>query len=352
MIKFYRGPKANYNYTPDGQFKDAIFFATDTQELYLDGKLYGDGNDKTKKVADINQKDGDSSKIIITYTDNTTKEVTVGKSTYTSNIENTALTMPNAVGGINKGTKVSELNGKTYDQMFDDLLFPTIQPTKTDPSVTITAPTVKILEVGSVGYTTDAFKYTFSTGAIKLNGVSVDGYSGPPTGDYSVYWGGDPANTTLPSQVALGNTTFTVAVEYGAGSQPKDNKGNNATSISKCPAGTAKATIVINGTMPYFATTSVSGTLTKQALLSWTTNNMQTPELTLKPVGSGSQSFKIPRTKKAITMLNTLTGKHEADTSPWTETEVTETINGTDYTYYQYTYSGSSRGEVKIKVTF
>nr|DAD59415.1 MAG TPA: hypothetical protein [Bacteriophage sp.] len=30
MIKFYRGPKANYTYTADGKFKDAIFFATDT----------------------------------------------------------------------------------------------------------------------------------------------------------------------------------------------------------------------------------------------------------------------------------------------------------------------------------
>ena len=81
MIKFYRGPKVNYTYTPDGKFKDAIFFATDTQELYLNGKIYGDGNDKTKKVADVNQKQGDSSKIIITYTDRSTKEVTVGKLT-------------------------------------------------------------------------------------------------------------------------------------------------------------------------------------------------------------------------------------------------------------------------------
>lgn len=352
MIKFYRGPKANYNYTSDGQFKDAIFFATDTQELYLDGKLYGDGNDKTKKVADVNQKDGDSSKIVITYTDKTTKEVTVGKSTYTSNIENTTLTMPNAVGGISKGTKVSELNGKTYDQMFDDLLFPTIQPTHTDPTLTITAPTVKIKEVGSSGYAASDFKYKYTTGVIKLNGEFQGVYTGPPTGTWSVYWGGDPANTTLPAQVALGNTTFTVAVEYGNGDQPKDNKGNNATSFTKNEGGTIKQNIVINGTMPYFATTSVSGTLTKQSLLSWSTANIQTPELTLKPVGSGSQSFKIPRTKKAITMLNTLTGKHETDTSPWTETEVTETINDVDYTYYQYTYSGSSRGEVKIKVTF
>lgn len=352
MIKFYRGPKVNYTYTPDGKFKDAIFFATDTQELYLNGKIYGDGNDKTKKVADVNQKQGDSSKIIITYTDRSTKEVTVGKSTYTSNIENTSLTMPNAVGGIGKGTKVSELNGRTYDQMFDDLLFPTIQPTHTEPSLKITAPTIKVLEVGSNGFFANDFKYKYDAGIIYLNGVISGVYTGPPTGNSSVYWGGDPANTLLPAQVALGNTTFTVAVDYGAGDQPKDNKGNNATSFARNNGGTIKQNIVINGTLPYFATTSESGTLTKQPLLTWTINNMQTPELTLKPVGSGSQSFKIPRTKKGITMLNTLTGKHEADTSPWTETEVTETINDVDYTYYQYTYSGSSRGEVKIKVTF
>nr|DAD59413.1 MAG TPA: hypothetical protein [Bacteriophage sp.] len=50
--------------------------------------------------------------------------------------------------------------------MFDDLLFPTIQPTHTDPSLTITAPTVKVLEVGSSGYLASDFKYTYKAGII------------------------------------------------------------------------------------------------------------------------------------------------------------------------------------------
>lgn len=43
MIKFFRGLRANYTYTTEnpGNLLDALFFATDTGELLLNGKLYG-----------------------------------------------------------------------------------------------------------------------------------------------------------------------------------------------------------------------------------------------------------------------------------------------------------------------
>ena len=49
---------------------------------------------------------------------------------YTSSYASTS-SVPNTVGGIVSGTQVSSLNGNTYSQLFDKLLFPAISPTVT-----------------------------------------------------------------------------------------------------------------------------------------------------------------------------------------------------------------------------
>ena len=54
---------------------------------------------------------------------------------YKSNITDTDLKMPNAVGGIAKDTTVGQLNDKTYNEMFDALLFPSVKPSHTSPSI-------------------------------------------------------------------------------------------------------------------------------------------------------------------------------------------------------------------------
>ena len=50
--------------------------------------------------------------------------------------------MPDAVGGIAKGTKLEALEGRSISSILDDLLFPTVVPTYTNPSVTLTLPIV------------------------------------------------------------------------------------------------------------------------------------------------------------------------------------------------------------------
>lgn len=62
---------------------------------------------------------------------------------------NPDLTMPEDVGGIESGTLVSDLTGYTIVQLFDELLFPTVQPTYTIPTINLTGAANSTVEVGS-----------------------------------------------------------------------------------------------------------------------------------------------------------------------------------------------------------
>ena len=86
----------------------------------MNGKAYTGALAAGKVVTNV-ALSSDKSKLVITYSDTTTTEIEVGSGKYTSAIEDKDLAMPNAVGGIAKGTKVSALEGQTYDYMWDEL---------------------------------------------------------------------------------------------------------------------------------------------------------------------------------------------------------------------------------------
>lgn len=355
MIKFYRGPVANYTYGKSeestAKFKDNLYFATDVGKLYLNGLLYCDSD--IKKVIDVTAKTDDASKIVITYSDNSTAEVSVGKTTYTPAVDG-ELAMPNDVGGIKSGTKASDLSGKTYDAMFDDLLFPTVYPVAVAPTLSILNPTTTIAEVGATtGLTSESdVTYKYTQGYYTLSGKATSVARAGAETSHTVAFTG---YTEVPTNYSIdpGSLTITVTVNYAEGGQPKDNKGNNYG--SPLAAGSIKATKTINVTMPYYASTVTTGVETKQALISWNTTagKMTTTDLTLKAVESGSQLFVLPRAATSLQMFNTVSNKYETVAlSDWTKTEVSRSINGNVYTYYKYVYAGATRGSVKIKVTF
>jgi hypothetical protein len=58
------------------------------------------------------------------------------------------LEMGSSIGGLEQGTKVSNLSGKSFVKLFDELLFPTLQPTYTIPTISLNITNQK-LEVGS-----------------------------------------------------------------------------------------------------------------------------------------------------------------------------------------------------------
>lgn len=285
-----------------------------------------------------------------------------GSSEYESNIEDKTLAMPKDVGGFAKGTTISALEGKTYNEMFDDLLFPTVNPSFTKPSASIAFKSSysSTQEVGATGPTASDFTVGYNAGAITLNGTKQANRGGAQdTANSFIYVNGSASNKTLPSKVTLGSTTFKYRAAFAAGPQPKNNKGGDYS--TPLAAGTVDSSAVtLNGTYPWFASTS-SATSTnpvvKQSLVAWnaTAGNMSTGQFTVQPSGTLPQVFKLPRQIKTLQLKNALNGQMEDVANIATDyTESTETINigGTDVTYYVYTYKGSTRGSVTLLAKF
>lgn len=149
---------------------------------------------------------------------------------YKSGITNKSLTMDQTYGDFKKGeTKVGDLEDKTYDELFDGILFPTVYPTITNPTASIARRGYSATqEVGATGPTANNFTTSYDAGAITLSGIKQNNRGGEQNVANSfIYVNGDNTNKTLPSIVALGNTTFKYRAAYAEGPQPKDNKGNN-----------------------------------------------------------------------------------------------------------------------------
>ena len=353
MAKFFRGPYASYVQSIHGE---GIYFAIDKGIIKMNGKDYiGPLADSTAVKNIALNADGD--KFIVTFLDGTTSEIEAASGEYESMIADKNLTTPNAVGGIAKGTKVSALEGKTYSEMFDDLLFPTVNPTFTAPTASIAWKNyATVQEVGSAGPTSENFTTGYNAGAINLNGVKQANRGGThDTANSFIYVNGDANNKTLPTTLALGATKFKYRAAFGEGPQPKNNKGGDYG--SPLAAGTVdSAEISVNGTYPWFASTATAGSLTKQSLVAWnaTAGAMSSGEFTVQPhTAAAPQMFKLPRKASSLQMYNTVAKAFETVAlSDWTETSASETINGVSQTYYTYTYKGSARGSVKLIVKF
>ena len=355
MAVFFRGLKEKYNLSNHG---GGIYFATDTKEIIQNGIAFT-GELPDKNLIEDVALNAEGDKIVVTHVDGSTSEIAVGSGDYESAIEDKSLAMPNAVGGIAKGTKLSDIEGKTINAIFDDLLFPTVNPTFTAPSASIKFNGYAATqEVGAAAPTESQFTVGFSAGAINLNGVKQANRAGAQdTGASFIYYGDSADNTELPTSVALGNTSYKYRAAFAEGPQPKDNKGGDYS--SPLAAGTVDSSAVtVNGTYPWFASTgsaTAENPVVKQALVAWneTVGAMSTGNFTVQPSGTLAQVFKLPRQIKTLQMLNTVSGAMDTiGTGDYNETTEVIDINGTEHTYYVYTYKGSTRGEVTLLAKF
>lgn len=255
-------------------------------------------------------------------------------------------------GDIKAGTTVGDLRGRTYDQMFDAILFPTVNPTFAGPSVSLALDGATLREAGAAAPSLADFAVTFSRGAITLLGVQQAYRSGAQNlaGSF-LYTGGDAADRTIPSSVALGETRYNYRAYYAAGPQPYDNKGKAYG--SPLPAGYVDSNAVtVYGTLPWYATTagSTGGNPVKQALVRWgaAAGSMTTPEFTLLPTDTCAQVISVPREITEILVKDAAGAFLPSSLGAYTKT--TETRDGR--TYYKYTYTAGSRGSITLKIKF
>lgn len=338
------------NYKPADDHLDKLYFAIDTHELLVNGISFSGGI----KAVSI-----EGTTLKITMFDGSIKTVDLVEILkYKSALSDNIATV-NALGGIPAGTTVAELKNKTFSQLFDELIFPTVNPTFEAPTASLslksTSTTPIIQEVGTTGASVPiatSFNTVYNPGAIKIAGVMKQNRGGLLQPDASfIYINNTPTNKTFPTEIPEGSITYKYRAAYFEGPQPLDSKGNKYQ--TPLPAGTVdSAAVTINGVYPYFTNKDNNEDFAKLAL---TTSNTLSA-VKFKAEGPNKHTFKIPA-KYSLTkveLLNTLSGKYENyGINKFTKTTENIKVQGKQVNYAVYTRNDAGfNGESTFNITF
>ena len=285
-----------------------------------------------------------------------TVNIPTSSGTYTSNLAGT-IAMVEDVGGMEAGTLVSDIDGQTYDQLFDTILFPTSYPTASDPYVSLTD-TFSLKEIGEsvdVVLTTTA-----NRGQITLDGSVQGPFAGAvdsatingPGGPYTLNFGPNPTDIdnltiTSPSHTVVEGTAgnqWTLAAGFADGPMPLDSTGANYPNIQWSAAGKTNSTN-FEGVYPIFLG-NVGGGFDQAPLVSHsfgvsvTSNVIQCDQLYAEN-GSSSLYHRISIPNDMIDgrniqvwQLNPVSGNYDEATSGWVQTaDADRTIQGNQVQY-------------------
>ena len=171
------------------------------------------------------------------------------------------------VGGIEVGDNFAV--GTSYDDMWDALLNPTLYPTYTAPSCSLSYTADTYYEVGAT-IAAKTGTVTYNAGAITLNGTkqndrggAATNYSLTSTGADTEYSGSSASsgafNVSALTKSSKGTIVLTATVNYAQGPQPKDSKGNDYQ--TPLAAGSVTATKTMNFILPYYYGKSSTSTV-------------------------------------------------------------------------------------------
>ena len=238
------------------------------------------------------------------------------------------------VGGVNAGT--TYLTGTSLEKVIRDILAPTLYPSFTNPSATLSATGSKLLETGDTLTTT--MSVNFNRGAISP-AYGTSGYRSGAATDYSLNGGAAQASNTFSVTVTPAQTTYRASVSYEAGEQPKDSAGNNYS--SPLPAGSLNTnTITYEFVDALWANINSINIIAKLALVSKTTKQKDfsfPAQTVLNP-----EIFDVPATwtVTAIQVKNDLSGAYEDAADQFTVTDVIhEDAAGNNVNYKRYTFN-------------
>lgn len=343
----FSGVKANYK--PAIDHLDKLYFATDTHELLVNGTSYSGGI----KAVSI-----EGTTLKITMIDGSSKTVDLAEILkYKSALSDDIATV-NALGGIPAGTTVAQLKNKTFSQLFDELIFPTVNPTFEAPTASLSLKSTStpiIQEVGTTGASVPvaaSFNIGYNPGAIKIAGVKKQNRGGGLKSNESfIYINNAPANKEFPTEIPEGMIIYKYRAAYAQGPQPLDSKGNNYQ--TPLPAGTVdSADVTINGVYPYFTNKDNNVAFAKLPLTIYSTLSV----VKFKAERPNKHTFKIPvkYTLTKVELLNTLSGKYENyGTDKFTKTTENIEVQGKQVEYAVYTRNDAGfNGESTFNITF
>jgi hypothetical protein len=288
-----------------------------------------------------------------------------GSVTYDSEFPTTQ-EVPNTVGGIESGTTVASLEGQTFSQLFDALLFPAIEPTTTDPSINLTDDIANLVEIGSsvnITFTTTANQGTVNnswdgTTEIYAGAVTAASYTDPSSTSNTLTVG--PGDTDVADfsesgySVTEGNHEWELSVTFATGTDYDDSNGNTIVG-SAYPGGTLTKTTSFEGVYPIFLGNS-SGTEDKRTLVSHSANNIECEQL-YDETSSLRHRIAIPddmidSQTVSFQQFNTLNSQWETLNNEFTSSSVTRTVQGNTVNYTLYTKSSPIGGSAEYRIVF
>ena len=244
------------------------------------------------------------------------------------------LTTAISVGGIEAGTEYAK--DTPLETVIRDMLEPTLYPTLTNPSASMTATGAKLLEKGATLNTT--FTLTLNRGSINPQYTAESSYRSGSATSYTLD-GTSQAGNTFSITVTEAKKSYQGSVAYGAGVQPKDSKGNNYN--SPLPAGSVNTnTINYEFVDALWANTSSIATVAKLALVSKSAKqkDFAFPAQTV----ANPETFDVPASWSvtAILVKNDLSGLYEDALSQFTVTDISHNdASGTSVAYKRYTFN-------------
>ena len=285
-----------------------------------------------------------------------------GDNNYTSNLAD-GITMTEDVGGMPSGTAVSDLTDiKTYDQLFDTILFPTSYPTASQPSTSLSD---NVSNLQTIGATIDMIlNTTANLGNISLNGVSQGQYAGNViaasiTGESGTYTlGFGPQGNAIDNQpvnnfvVQIGTNSWTLTTTFDNGPMPLDSTGADYPSL-QYSSGTKTNSTSFEGVYPIkLGLESGNNNFENRALLSHTASlNQLTCSQDYPEVGGGirhrigiSDAMIAGRTV-GFQQYNPVSGSYaDLDASEFTSAQTQFTIEGAAVNYTVYTKASPAGG--------
>lgn len=273
------------------------------------------------------------------------------------------------IGGIPKDTNAETLNGQTFSELFDMILFPTYAPVFTNATVSISLSSNSLVKIGGTLPTaTLSVSKAFTSAGSKTQNVVYGGDS--DIANNSPVSTSDTSNTvgtkTWSQSVTFANGTdfvkdskgqfitvnktgsnYTTLLESGSTNNNLEKSGNNY--VIKSITKTANASVEV--VYPYYLP-NASGISTEQAL----TSASQFTDISYNAKNAGKFMFiELPESASNVKILmKNLAGVYEEQPLNSTIETVTKTINGTEYTYKKYSMylSGGFNGSGVYKITF
>jgi len=288
--------------------------------------------------------------------------------TYTSALP-PATEVPTTVGGITSGTTALDLDGLSQNQMWDKLLFPTVNPTASQPSASLSG-------ISGLKIIGSSQSFTLNTGAnqgtlsnpsgVYAGDVTAASISGPG-GPYTLNVG--PGATDIDNQAithtaveGTSGNSWTLTVTFDAGPMPLDSTGANFASL-QFTGGNKTASRSFEGVHPYFLG-NVGGNFDQAPLVSHSAGTSVTSNVIQADQGHGEDGnaglyhrISLPDTMVdgrtiQVWQYSTVSTQYAEATSAWVLSTETRTIEGQPVSYSLLTKSGSEGGSNLYRIKF